>query len=345
MEGDAVNQWIDARELRQLAESLLAPAPRVTPIAPEAVYGSGFVGYTEVSAVDPREATSAARANALKGLSDARGVANSAGLVATVGQEEMAEESQDVQEDSPIYPEAPVAPPVEVVQEASDVSSAEVEMHSVQQPVAVEMVRQAPVEMAVQEPVEESPQAPPQEAYPSIESPFRITAGPSDSALPTGRVVAPEPEVSQSVAQEVVTTPAMQSIASSSSPSGQPLSRRMAAFGQWLKASVPAEAFFVCDRNGEIISDEIGNDKLVKVARTLAHAASSASRQVGDAGGLGSPHVKIGTDRILQVIPKRSKFGLVVLGVIVPRALSGEAVAVIAQSLSKTLGDEVSISA
>ena len=84
---------------------------------------------------------------------------------------------------------------------------------------------------------------------------------------------------------------------------------------------------------------------MVKVARTLAHASSSASRQVGDAGGLGSPHVKIGTDRILQVIPKRSKFGLVVLGVIVPTPLRKEAVAAIAHSLSKTLGDEILITA
>ena len=193
-------------------------------------------------------------------------------------------------------------------------------------------------EMAAADPV-------PQAASVEIASPFRITKPAPEVSQPPARSSAePEAEAQFEVESAPIDVrPTIQVIASAASPSGQPLSRRMAVFGDWLKASVPAEAFFVCDRNGEIISDEIGNEKLVKVARTLAHASSSASRQVGDAGGLASPHVKIGADRILQVIPKRSKFGLVVLGVIIPKPLQKDEVAAIANSLSKTLGDEVSI--
>ncbi|MEZ7919563.1 MAG: hypothetical protein QMC24_04475 [Akkermansiaceae bacterium] len=177
----------------------------------------------------------------------------------------------------------------------------------------------------------------------SIESPFKIIKQAARTELPQGRIVQQVTEIHQVAELQHPQVASIKAIASSHGSGGQPLSKRMAAFGAWLKESVPAEAFFVCDRNGEIISDEIGNEKLVKVARTLAHASSSASRQVGDVGGLGSPHVKIGTDRILQVIPKRSRFGLVVLGVIVPHALPRDTVTTIAQSLSKTLGDDVSV--
>ena len=122
-------------------------------------------------------------------------------------------------------------------------------------------------------------------------------------------------------------------------PIRQPLAHRMQAFGNWLKQSVSVEAFFVCDRNGEIICDEVKNEKFVKVARTLGHAASITGLQFGDAGGPTNSFVKISPNRFLQVIPKRSKFGLVILGVVLPAALDVKTTGVIAQSLNKTLGD------
>ncbi|MEJ6828967.1 MAG: hypothetical protein QNK61_02120 [Akkermansiaceae bacterium] len=304
MEGDVVNQWVDAEELRKLAESLMVSAPRVNQSAPEAVYGDSFVGYTEVAAVPPCETGSPGRDAALRTLSEARGLAASAGIV--------------------------YRQPASV----EDLSAENVEAEEVQlEPVA----SRASDEMAAAEPA-------PQKFYKKVVSPFKITTQPMSQPTPQDAIVPAGPFGARSAASQQEASQ-VQVIASSLSPSGQPLSRRMVVFGDWLKASVPAEAFFVCDRNGEIISDEIGNEKLVKVARTLAHASSSASRQVGDAGGLTSPHVKIGTDRILQVIPKRSKFGLIVLGVIVPAPLPKDAVAAIAHSLSKTLGDEVLIPA
>ncbi|MFT7303599.1 MAG: hypothetical protein ACI8UZ_002441, partial [Akkermansiaceae bacterium] len=118
-----------------------------------------------------------------------------------------------------------------------------------------------------------------------------------------------------------------------------PLSTRLQAFGIWLKEQIPTRAYFICDRHGEIVVDEVGSEKLVKVARTLAHASSSAGRQVGDEENLGSLHVKIGPDRVMEVVPRHSHFGLVVLGIIVPRPLSRDAVASVSRALSTALAE------
>ncbi|MGJ8695021.1 MAG: hypothetical protein ACSHYF_01780 [Verrucomicrobiaceae bacterium] len=283
MQADAVNQWIDAGELRKLAESLMSTPPLPVNDEAECVYGAGFVGYMEAGGDDRNFGNvEVARRSAMETLSAARGMVDSAGL------------SQ--------------APPMHG---ESDVQVMEIE------PVVTRSPRKEPSQEVTMQPVSSGP----------IESPFKLAG---DSA----KTVLPEP---------VVQRASIQPIESSSTSSGQPLARRMEVFGEWLKRAVPAEAFFVCDRNGEIIADEIGNSKLVKVARTLAHASSSASRQVADVGGLASPHVKIGVDRVLQVVPKRSKFGLVVLGIIVSAPLSREVIEAVISSLSKTLGDEVSV--
>ena len=324
MQNDTVNQWIDAGELRLLAESLLQPVSNGSAVAPEEIYGDHFVGYTDAGPVDPRESSSQGRARdvAMRSLSEARGKAAQAGLVTSP-------------ESSTPEPTASSAPAVEYSQAPEPVT--ETVTTRAAEELAATHYESAPPQVA---------QAPPAAPSPQPESPFRLTQDPPPQPpqqAQVQQVVTPTP-VATGGQPQASSAPAPESIPTASSPSGQPLARRMEAFGGWLKQSVPAEAFFVCDRNGEIISDEIGNPKLIQVARTLAHAASSAGRQVGDAGGLSSPFVKIGVDRVLQVIPKRSKFGLVVLGVIVPQALGREAVLVIAQSLSKTLGDEVSMS-
>ena len=333
MEGDAVNQWINAGELRQLAESLLVKAPSSPPTAADAAYGSSFIGYAEVEPIDSRAATGMARASALRGLSEAKGRADSAGIMSPQGQPEFPQTVADYQN--------PQLHAQQVVQEEAEAVCDD--PIQVTEPVQADPVthQYAPVESNFDQIAE--PEQLKSDVCHSIESPFKIIKQATRTELPQGRVVQQVTEVHQVAEFQQPQVASIQAIASSHGSGGQPLSKRMAAFGAWLKASVPAEAFFVCDRNGEIISDEIGNEKLVKVARTLAHASSSASRQVGDAGGLGSPHVKIGTDRILQVIPKRSRFGLVVLGVIVPHALPRDAVTTIAHSLSKTLGDDVSV--
>lgn len=333
MEGDSVNQWIDAGELRQLAESLLVKAPIFPPTAAAEAYGSGFIGYAEVESIDSRAADGMARASALRGLSEVKGRADSAGIMSTQGQPEFPQTITD-------YQNSQLQAQQVVQKEAEAVYDDPIQVTELVQADPVTH-QYAPVEsdfdkISAREQLKSG-------VCHSIESPFKIIKQAARTELPQGRIVQQVTEIHQVAELQHPQVASIKAIASSHGSGGQPLSKRMAAFGAWLKESVPAEAFFVCDRNGEIISDEIGNEKLVKVARTLAHASSSASRQVGDVGGLGSPHVKIGTDRILQVIPKRSRFGLVVLGVIVPHALPRDTVTTIAQSLSKTLGDDVSV--
>ena len=333
MEGDSVNQWIDAGELRQLAESLLVKAPIFPPTAAAEAYGSGFIGYAEVESIDSRAADGMARASALRGLSEVKGRADSAGIMSTQGQPEFPQTITD-------YQNSQLQAQQVVQKEAEAVYDNPIQVTELVQADPVTH-QYAPVEsnfdkISAREQLKSG-------VCHSIESPFKIIKQAARTELPQGRIVQQVTEIHQVAELQHPQVASIKAIASSHGSGGQPLSKRMAAFGAWLKESVPAEAFFVCDRNGEIISDEIGNEKLVKVARTLAHASSSASRQVGDVGGLGSPHVKIGTDRILQVIPKRSRFGLVVLGVIVPHALPRDTVTTIAQSLSKTLGDDVSV--
>ena len=333
MEGDSVNQWIDAGELRQLAESLLVKAPSFPPTAAAEAYGSGFIGYAEVESIDSRAADGMARASALRGLSEVKGRADSAGIMSTQGQPEFPQTITN-------YQNSQLQAQQVVQKEAEAVYDNPIQVTELVQADPVTH-QYAPVEsnfdkISAREQLKSG-------VCHSIESPFKIIKQAARTELPQGRIVQQVTEIHQVAELQHPQVASIKAIASSHGSGGQPLSKRMAAFGAWLKESVPAEAFFVCDRNGEIISDEIGNEKLVKVARTLAHASSSASRQVGDVGGLGSPHVKIGTDRILQVIPKRSRFGLVVLGVIVPHALPRDTVTTIAQSLSKTLGDDVSV--
>jgi len=333
MEGDSVNQWIDAGELRQLAESLLVKAPSFPPTAAAEAYGSGFIGYAEVESIDSRAADGMARASALRGLSEVKGRADSPGIMSTQGQPEFPQTITN-------YQNSQLQAQQVVQKEAEAVYDDPIQVTELVQADPVTH-QYAPVEsdfdkISAREQLKSG-------VYHSIESPFKIIKQAARTELPQGRIVQQVTEIHQVAELQHPQVASIKAIASSHGSGGQPLSKRMAAFGAWLKESVPAEAFFVCDRNGEIISDEIGNEKLVKVARTLAHASSSASRQVGDVGGLGSPHVKIGTDRILQVIPKRSRFGLVVLGVIVPHALPRDTVTTIAQSLSKTLGDDVSV--
>ncbi|MDB4265293.1 hypothetical protein N9891_00940 [bacterium] len=156
------------------------------------------------------------------------------------------------------------------------------------------------------------------------------------SARPKRRVIASPFRITP-------TTPPKPKPAAATSPreffSPLPLSSRLQAFGAWLKEQIPTRAYFICDRHGEIVVDEIRSEKLVKVARTLAHASRSAGRQVGDDGDLGSLHVKIGPDRVMEVIPRQSHFGLVVLGIILQRPLSRDAAASVSRALGTALAE------
>lgn len=201
-------------------------------------------------------------------------------------------------------------------------------------PAKVPLGQDLPPEVLVQPTVVEK--APASEPARSIEVTLTPTAR---RETPPARSIARYPSPFKIVAAPM-RTPAASPLEPSPVGKGQPLSKRLAAFGSWLKGEIPAESYFVCDRNGEVIVDEVGSSKLIKVARTLAHASASARRQVGEASEPTSLHVRVSMDRVLEVIPRQSHFGLVILGIIVPRPLSRETVASIARSFGASLDEK-----
>ncbi|MDA0765249.1 MAG: hypothetical protein O3A92_00290 [Verrucomicrobia bacterium] len=112
---------------------------------------------------------------------------------------------------------------------------------------------------------------------------------------------------------------------------------RLRAYGHWLHRSIAAKAFFVADREGELLIDEINSPKLLQVARTLAQASWAANRQAGSGPAVGSLHVKLGAESVLEVLPVTSRYGPLILGIIVPSLLPAATVQVVGSSLERVV--------
>lgn len=125
-----------------------------------------------------------------------------------------------------------------------------------------------------------------------------------------------------------------------SSPGGL-FMERLHSYGVWLHKSVGAKAFFVADREGKLLIDEVNSLKLLQVARTLAQASWAASRQAGGEPAVGSLHVKLGAESILEVLPVPTKYGPLILGVVVPGPLPTATVQVVASSLQKVVNTSI----
>lgn len=121
-------------------------------------------------------------------------------------------------------------------------------------------------------------------------------------------------------------------------PIGQtaPFVERLHTFGSWLRTAVQAKAFFVSDRDGHVLIDEVRSPKLLHVARTLAQASHAANRHAGG-GTVGSLHVKLGEASILEVLPVETDYGPLILGIVVPSVLSGGAIPVISSGLRQVV--------
>ena len=113
-----------------------------------------------------------------------------------------------------------------------------------------------------------------------------------------------------------------------------PFVERLHAYGQWLLRAINAKAFFVTDRDGHVLMDQVRSPKLLQVARTLAQASHTASRHAG-VGEVGSLHVKLGPGSILEVLPVETTYGPLILGIVVPSVLGAEAIPVISQGLEQ----------
>ena len=121
-----------------------------------------------------------------------------------------------------------------------------------------------------------------------------------------------------------------------------PLIGRLQAFGEWLGEAVAARGFFVIDRQGAVLIDDVQSSKIHRIACTLAQASYPSVRQIGGAAP-GNLHAQISADAVLEVIPVNTLLGPLILGTIVPRSLNSTQAEAVAAGLHKALeGEEAS---
>lgn len=106
----------------------------------------------------------------------------------------------------------------------------------------------------------------------------------------------------------------------STSTARGPFLDRIRHFRDWLGQEFSAAGVFIIDREGSVIFDESELGRLHFLARSLA----LASRRPGSSAA--NVHVKIGAGTTLEVIPVETAYGCMVLGALVPEALSPAAV-------------------
>lgn len=108
-----------------------------------------------------------------------------------------------------------------------------------------------------------------------------------------------------------------------------PFLDRITRFRDWFAREFSATGIFILDREGAVIFDENGNEKLHSLARNLA----LASRKPGAPPA--NVRLKIGTRAILEVIPVDTAYGYLVLAAIVPDILLPPAIASVMDGLAK----------
>jgi len=109
-----------------------------------------------------------------------------------------------------------------------------------------------------------------------------------------------------------------------------PFLQRVQRFRSWLREQFGVSGMFLLDREGTTIFDDGLPENLQALARSLAQASRVA------AGAGSNVHVKVGADATLEVIPVDTHYGVIVLGAIVPQAVSPRGVALIIDGLRRT---------
>jgi len=79
---DPIESWLDAKEVRRMAEELMAPVSEKDQIVSEAGYGNDFEGFTDtVTEVSPETADALTRSSVSKALANAKNVAENSGML------------------------------------------------------------------------------------------------------------------------------------------------------------------------------------------------------------------------------------------------------------------------
>jgi hypothetical protein len=165
--------------------------------------------------------------------------------------------------------------------------------------------------------------APPPQA-PAETPPAAISA--SVQADVPARIVGPPVESPPPASEQATPEPVYETIASSARG---PFLDRIHRFRDWMRHHFAATGIFILDREGSVIFDESNHGRLHFLARSLA----LASRRPGSSAG--NVHVKIGAAATLEVIPVETAYGCLVLGAVVPEALSPAAVSAVMEALTQ----------
>ncbi|MGJ8723499.1 MAG: hypothetical protein ACSHYB_02990 [Roseibacillus sp.] len=292
---DVISAWVDQDEMRRLAESLLSRPYGHEFNRLEVDFGSQFEGF-------------------------ASGVSSAPELPPT------ASEKID---DQP----AVRSPEPEDVEARSSATSPPGQAPSVVRS-AVQFLKKAQAEGRAGGVMRESKEAPPlptsppsQNAEVNYSEPARPEPRPIHSPFRRVREVEAEAEAPDQMVQEVAqeepqTAAAKTPVSRIKRPpvpsAEEPILARVTHFGKWLKGPVGARNYFVSNIEGKILIDEVANPKLIQVARSLAGASGASDGEVG------SLHVRIGEESILEVVPTPSQFGTLILGLIVEHPLPEE---------------------
>ncbi len=277
---DPVQSWLDANEVRRMAESLMEPPAKVDVSTIDAGYGENFEGFADASQTEP--------------IQDVW--------------------SQPIEPQIPTPPVAPMFSPEVHTEPSGSIApthkspfqvSAD-QWHTSKVPVTRQVRPAEEVQPSVPSPAPTPPQAPP--------APDPVVFEKSSFDLPEETLNEPEVDIARG-----------------------PFLTRLQRFSAILRRDLNARSMFLIDNEGQVLLDEVGNPKLIQVARTLANASYRAHRQSSGSAAVGNLHVKIGASATLEVIPVQSRYGLLILGVIFPSPIGVERVGQVADLLYTTV--------
>lgn len=351
---DPIQSWLDAKEVRRMAESLMAPAPEVDQAALDAGYGDDFEGFAAAKEVELTK-------------QDPEPTATVPPLAAQPFQSDIVEEQNQPDASQPQDQGVGTTARIVVSHALADAKRLAEGSGMLTTPLtSPDRDKALSVTDAALNPSTVVPPAEPPavenevDAASQMVSPFQLSEDQSpDADLPIARQVSPPPLGAASGGvqvgvETVVNTPSGISVeqenpAKASLPTGPtkpaavsggargPFLTRLKKFSALLRERTGAKAMFLIDNEGQILIDEVGNAKLIQVARTLANASHTATRQTAGAADVGNLHVKIGASATLEVIPCRSRYGLLILGVVCPAPMGAERVKQVAEYLAKTV--------
>lgn len=331
---DVISAWVDSDEMRRLAETLLARPTEQERKRLEIDYGSQFEGYapevvfSQVSNFAPKKVVEPSEAPPPPPKGSPTSPPKTPPTTAFSARPTLSASAEPLPKLAPLIQskerEDPIVPSPGVMKSAVHfLKKAQVEgmaggiIRSGAPPKGDEVPPSGSLPPSLPKPEAGTSTAPEPAASESKStpfSPFRRVSGSERS------VVAPS-----QLSRNLVRPP---------TPSGDdPILARVRHFGSWLKGPVGARNFFISNLEGKILIDEVGNPKLIQVARSLVGASKASGEETS---GVASLHVRIGEDAILEVIPTPSQFGTLILGLIVSQSLAEESIREVRAGLQET---------